>query len=143
MADANEALIRALMARPVMPEEFDRPEPLGQLAPHMRAFGAGVVDPMGLPSWALNKIAPTPGRDWYMRRMQEARDESPIAAGAGSAVLPSLVGLGGLGLTAGEIAGALPLAMQIGTGVGGVRDALFEPAKQRRPQAAYPPNGAY
>jgi hypothetical protein len=138
-----ETLAQLLKGGPIMPEVYDRQEALGPLMPHLRAFGAGVVDPMGIPSWAVNKVAPTPGRDWYMRRMQEARDESPIAAGMGSAVLPGVVGLGGLGLTAAEVASAMPHALGVGSGIGSVREVLSPPPRKQRPQAAYPPGGAY
>ena len=139
---------------PTMPEEFDRPEALGSLTPHLRAFGAGVVDPMGLPSWFMEYLS-RHGRlslnqetaDWYRRRMQEARDESPMAAGLGSAVVPALAGgagLVGLGeLTGAEFLSGLPHALGIGGAMGGMRSALWPPEQKRRPQAAYPPSGAY
>ena len=145
---------RARAARPVMPEEYDAP--LNPVAPHARAFGAGLVDPMGLPSWLLDAYAKrwpehTPmspaTADWYRRRMQEARDESPVAAGVGSSVLPFLLG-GGAARVAGELTTqemlhGLPLFMQMGAAVGGVRDTLFTPPTKKRPQASYPPGGAY
>lgn len=138
-----KALFDRYASRP-MPEEYDQ---IGNpLAPHLRAFGAGVVDPMGLPSWVVNRLAGTPTTDWYQRRMQEARDESPVAAGVGSAVLPSVVGLGGLRaigeLTAREAFQGFPFGLGAGYWAGKGREALAPPKKQR-PQASYPPDGAY
>lgn len=138
-----EPTLAGLLMRPVMPEVYDRAE--SPIAPYMRAFGAGLVDPMGLPSWAYNKLAGTPDADWYMRRMQEARAESPIAAGMGSAVLPA-----GAGLTAARVAGALtPLDLArfpwlAAMGAGGALGGMFAgPQHKQRPQAAYPTGGAY
>lgn len=128
--------------RPIMPEEHDRYSDPPVMS-YARAFGAGLVDPMGLPSWAANALARTPGTDWYKRRMQEARDESPVAAGIGSAVVPSLIGGPLLGGTMSETAAAMPVALQIGGGVGSLRDILAPPPRKQRPQAAYPPGGAY
>jgi hypothetical protein len=138
---------------PVMPEEFDRPESLGLLTPYARAFGAGLVDPMGIPSWLAHKLskAPEDGRmsnsEWYKRTMQDARDESPIAAGVGSSVLPALLGGGvlrGIGeLTARESMEMIPYALQIGGGLGGARGVVSPPETKRRPQARYPTGGAY
>jgi hypothetical protein len=134
-----------LLMRPVMPEEYDRGE--APVMPYARAFGAGLVDPMGLPSWAYNKLAGSQNADWYMRRMQEARNESPFAAGVGSTVLPALLGLGGLRtlgqLTSAEAMGAFPEVMTLGAGVSGVRSAFVDPARKQRPQGSYPPGGAY
>lgn len=146
---------------PIMPEAYDRYE--NPLLPLMRtyggAFGAGVVDPMGVPSWALTQIpekySPVSGAnaDWYKRRMQEARDESPTAAGAGSAVLPALLAgplVGGPLLGAGSTAEAMtvmPPIMGIGAAGGRIKNAIDDmsrhPDRKRRPQAAYPPEGAY
>ena len=56
--------------------------------PYVQAFGAGLIDPSGLPSWAYNQYAGTPASDWYMRRMQELRNESSIAACMGSGIVP-------------------------------------------------------
>jgi hypothetical protein len=141
-------------ARPTMPEAYDAPD--NPLAPHARAFGAGLVDPMGLPSWLLDAYAQrwpqyTPMNpataDWYRRRMQEARDESPVAAGVGSSVLPFLVGGGAARavgeLTTRELLEGLPIFMQFGAAVGGMRDSVFPPPTKKRPQGSYPPSGAY
>jgi hypothetical protein len=144
MADLTLA---ELLKRPVMPEEYDRPAALGSLQPHAEAFGAGVVDPMGVPSWLANKLAGSPNTDWYQRWAQEKRDQSPFAAGVGSTILPALLGLGGLRaagqLTSAEALGAFPEVMALGTGVSGVRSAFVEPSRKQRPQASYPPSGAY
>lgn len=135
----------ALAGPPVMREEYDRLE--SPAMPHARAFGAGVVDPMGLPSWLMNALANTPGTDWYKRRMQEARNESPVAAGVGSTIPLAALGLGGLRvagqLTSAEAMGAFPDVMGIGAGISGLRGAFVEPSQKRRPQAAYPTGGAY
>ncbi len=160
MADANEALIKALMARPVMPEEFDRSAPLGNFQPRAEAFGAGMIDPMGVPSWLANKTIGSPATDWYERWAQEKRDQSPIAAGMGSAVPLAALGAGGLAARAAGTYAAvgarlpastpvslfgtiLPGAMVMGSAGGNIRDELAPPTKKQRPQAAYPPDGAY
>jgi hypothetical protein len=135
------------LMRPVMPEEYDRPATLGSLQPHAEAFGAGLVDPMGIPSWLVNKLAGSPNTDWYQRWAQEKRDQSPFAAGVGSTILPGLLGLGGLRaagqLTSAEALGAFPEVMGLGAGVSGVRNAFVGPARKQRPQGSYPPGGAY
>jgi hypothetical protein len=163
-----------LLMRPVMPEEYDRGgEP--PIMPHARAFGAGVADPMGLPSWLYNRLAgDTINSRWYKDRMQEARDESPMAAGAGSAVLPALLAgplVGGPLLGAGSVGEAMtivPPIIGIGGALGRMKGAMYPSPQQpasdswtpevglenwahnlqmrpraRRPQAGYPPGGAY
>jgi hypothetical protein len=170
MADLTLA---ELLMRPVMPEAYDRDRGEPPVMPHARAFGAGVVDPMGWPSGIYNMLAgETINSRWYKDRMQEARNESPVAAGVGSTILPALLGLGGLRaagqLTSAEALGAFPELMTLGASVSGVKNAIFPspsaPAsdswhpevgidnwahnllmrsRARRPQAAYPPGGAY
>ncbi len=138
----SDELIKALMARPVMPEEFDKPEALGPATPHLRAFGAGLIDPAGIPSWIANLVAHGPKTDWYERRMKEARDESPTAAGLGSAVLPTLIGGPLLGGTAAETMQLLPHSLAMGGSAGSLKD-LVAPVRNKRPQGSYPPGGAY
>jgi len=136
-----------------MPEEYDIQEPAG--LPHMRAFGAGAADPMGIPTWVLDQLAqrgysgPIKPElaDWLKRRAQEMRNESPIAAGMGSGLGYGL-GLGGLAKATGELGAreviqGIPLWMQLGGAVGGLRDSLFGPLTPPRPQGRYPPSGAY
>jgi hypothetical protein len=136
-----------LLQRPVMPEEYDRTAPLGPLQPHAEAFGAGVIDPMGIPSWAANKLMNSPNADWYQRWAQEKRDQSPVAAGMGSSVLPGILGLGalrGVGeLTTREALQGFPFATQLGLVLGGARNSVSPPPQRQRPQGAYPPGGAY
>jgi hypothetical protein len=154
MADLTLA---ELLMRPVMPEEYDTKEPEG--LPYLRAFGAGVVDPMGIPSWAYNKLSGSPNSDWYTRRMQEARDESPILAGMGSAVPMAPLGVGYMaarnaltlpfsysaapGAALRSIGELLGPSMLFGGAMGQLREELSPPPRPQRPQGAYPPGGAY
>lgn len=154
MADPTLADI---LMRPVMPEEYDRPSQLGSMQPYAEAFGAGLVDPMGVPSWVYNKLAGSPNSDWYKRWMQEKRDQSPVAAGMGSAVPLAVGGMGVAGLraaaqfpgyvTPGMIARdtgrMLGPAMAMGGALGNASDLLSPSLRRTRPQAAYPPGGAY
>ena len=142
---------------PIMPETYDRVRgelrDENPLAPHAAAFGAGLIDPMGLAGYAGRGVAsvkpewldPIKAR-WFADYMQEQRNRSPIAAGVGSSVLPFMLGGGvarGVGeLTTREFFEGLPLFMQLGAGVGGLKGSVF-PTQKQRPQAAYPPDGAY
>jgi len=153
MADVP-TLAEILMRRPpVMPEEFDRPEALGRLTPHAEAFGAGAIDPMGLLSRLINKLVQSPSTDWYERWTKEKRDQSPVAAGAGSGLTMGLLTSGTAGplLGAGSLAEALSVVPPIigigaagGKAVSGLADLgiLNSPPIRQRPQAAYPPGGA-
>jgi hypothetical protein len=149
MADLTLAdiLMERNALNPVMREAYDRPAPLGAAQRHVEAFGAGFVDPMGVPSWLANKLIGSPNTDWYERWAQEKRNRSPFAAGVGSTVLPALLGLGGLRaagqLTSAEALGASPELAALGISVSGVRSAFVDPAREQRPQAAYPREDAY
>jgi hypothetical protein len=148
-------ILQERVRKPVMPEAYDRRR--GELIdptvidarPYARAFGAGLIDPMGVPSWLAHQAIGSPKTDWYQRRMQELRDESPVMAGAGSAVLPALLAgplVGGPLLGAGSATEALtvmPPIMGIGSALGKMRHHIWEPQSQQRPQAAYPTDGAY
>lgn len=152
------------------PEQYDRTTPFEKnVAPYLRAFAAGAIDPAGLPSTVLNMILKADPKsealrpqdreaylksvermraiaDWYARRMQEFRDESPAASGAGSAVLPALIAgplVGGPVLGAGSVREAMtvvPPIMGIGGAFGKVNSVLSRTTKQR-PQARYPTGG--
>lgn len=144
--EQNTTLAQLLMRQPpVMPEEYDTPEALGSLTPHLRALGAGFVDPAGVPSALVNALAGTPGTDWYSRRMQELRDESPMAAGMGSALIPGVGAGRAIGGTLKEILDPkFLLALMLLGGQGGqARSQVVGPLTRPRPQGAYPPGGAY
>jgi hypothetical protein len=154
MADqmADQALIDILMERnalnPVMREQYDRMAPLGPAQPHAEAFGAGLIDPARIPSRLLNKLWGSPNTDWYERWSAEKQRRSPVAAGAGSAVLPTLIGGPLLGGSAGEVAGLAGATLPLGASGGllemQIRDLLGSlPERERRPQAAYPREDAY
>jgi len=83
------------------------------ITPHLRAFGAGAVDPFGFPSrlmrlyadnapTALSPISQEDAKA-YRQTMRNARDESPIMGGAGSgaALLYPLSRLLGWGVASG------------------------------------------
>ena len=111
------------------------------IRPYAEAFGAGAIDPAGLPSWLVNGLIRSPATDWYERRMTEARRQSPIAAGIGSSLIPG-VGIGVAGrATAGEIAGMMPYASQFGGSLGALYDLILRTKEPQRPQAAYPGDG--
>lgn len=127
MADRNELLTDEDVAGAVMP--------------YVRAFGAGVVDPLGIPSWGLQQLAQrvpsispmTPETaDWYARTMREARAESPVAAGAGTMILP----WGGMGLagrmTAREMMEGLPLFAALGGNLGYLSRLRNEPLPESK-----------
>ena len=98
---------------------------------HLRAFGAGLADPMGAPSWALNKwtqnlpamspVSPSTA-EWYEKLMADARAESPIAAGAGSALIPGMGGLKLAHTTGRELMRGIPILMTMGGYAGGLID---------------------
>ena len=147
MAD-NAPTLANVLAGPVMPEEYDRFE--NPVLPHARAFGAGFVDPAGIPSWLLNVLArnapsyspvTSETADWYQRRMQEARDESPMAAGIGSTLLPGWWWGARGGMNAKELLQATPLLIAGGGAAGNLREGLSPPPRQQRPQARYPTGG--
>ena len=147
----SDALVNALVGRPAMVQEY---EMVVDPAAYARAFGAGLVDPAGVPSWALNALAGAlpalspvspESAAWYKRRMQEMRDESPVMAGVGSAVLPSLFGVGGVaaalrasspslqgGRFAKEVLETLPYGLGIGAALGKVRGVLDPPPPKSR-----------
>lgn len=91
----------------------------GGVAPHVRAFGAGLVDPFGIPSRLMRlyadnaptALSPVSQEDAkaYRQTMRNARDESPLMGGAGSgaALLYPLARLAGWGAASGApLAGA-------------------------------------
>jgi hypothetical protein len=127
------------------PEAYQPESP--SLRPYAEAFGAGLIDPAGIPSWLANWIMRKPLTDWYKRRMQEARDQSPMLAGAGSAAIPALLAgplVGGPLLGAGSTAEAMnivPPIMGIGSALGKMSHHWYEPPSRQRPQAAYPGGG--
>jgi hypothetical protein len=148
----DPTLVDILMERnalnPVMREQYDRMVPLGPAQPHAEAFGAGLIDPARIPSRLLNKLWGSPNTDWYERWSEEKQRRSPVAAGAGSVVLPTLIGGPLLGGSAGEVAGILGPAVGLGAGGGlleyQIKDLIGSlPERERRPQAAYPREDAY
>lgn len=133
-------------SKPVMPEEYDRVEPPG-LAP-LRAFGAGLIDPYGIPSWLAEKLGlgGRPGMPEYARRrLQELKSESPRAAGMGAAIPTALVGGTLAGGTLREVLNPNLLLPAIGVGasVAPIAEDFGAYKRSPRAQGSYPPSGAY
>ena len=100
----------------------------GEMLRHARAFGAGLVDPMGLSGYAARGVShlapqmlsPEAARS-FSDRMSGYRDESPVAAGMASTLIPGMGALRLAGATAQGLRRAAPLLM----GVGGSGGALY------------------
>ena len=142
-----DELIRNKLAGPTMPEAYDIQEPAG--LKYMRAFGAGLVDPLpfGLTEMAMNALAERgylpPNSDLYARRLREMQAEAPITAGAASALVPGM-GMGKLyGMTAKELLQGIGPLMGLGGSLQNVREAISDTPQPQRPQARYPTGGAY
>jgi hypothetical protein len=124
--------------RPVMPERYDRGEPMG--LPIMRAFGAGAVDPFGLTKKGLGAF----GYDHQARRLQEMQAESPMASEIGGLMLPGVGGLKAAGLTLGEVGAASANLLPMGYGIHEFKDIFgANPRPAPRAQGSYPTGGAY
>ena len=142
-------IARNKLAGPVMPEAYDIQEPAG--LKYMRAFGAGLVDPLpfGLTEMAMNALAQQgylpANSDLYACRLREMQAEAPITAGASSALIPGIgiARLGGASLKEAMNPAMLAGMMQVGGGLAAVKDILLEPGPPKRPQGRYPTGGAY
>jgi len=144
----------ALAGPPIMPETYDRQNEAAGL-PYLRAFGAGLVDPLpfGLTEYMANRLSQSghlpPNADLQARRLREMQNEAPFTAGTSAALIPSGVGLGVLRaigqLTTREALDPKTwLALtQMGGGLSDLSAAIRDAPAQKRPQAAYPPGGAY
>lgn len=156
---AEPTLADVLMERnalnPVMREAFDPPK--NALAGMAMAGAAGAVSPFGASEHVLRGLGHLLGGDSSRRgikareiadRLYEMRQEYPAIAGATSGmVLVPLGGAAALGRNVlypaniAELAKAMPFASGIGTGVANIGDIGSRP--RQRPQASYPPGGAY
>ena len=146
MADNDRNYLRE-HAKPVMPEAYDMQEPAG--LPYLRAFGAGLVDPLpfGMTEAAARALAERgylpPNADLKARRLREMQAEAPITSGAASALIPGL-GMGKVyGLTGMELLRGIGPLMGFGGSLQNVREAISDTPQPKRTQGRYPPGGAY
>jgi hypothetical protein len=123
---------------PVLPETYDWQRE-GMIMPHLRAFGAGAVDPFGLTKLGLGAF----GYGHQARRLQEMQAESPAMSELAGVVTPGMGYAKAAGLTLKELGGALPYLMSMGAGWGGIRQELAPVREAPRAQGSYPPKGAY
>ena len=141
----NPTMADLLLGRkPVMPEEYDRQDmPLQQyLWPAAKAFGSGLVDPMGMTGMALGAA----GYDHQARRLKEMRAENPVAAGMGSMLAPGLGVMKAGGMTVRELMNLPGIASLMGAGgyLGDIANKDFDMMRPApRAQGSYPPEGAY
>ena len=147
LADILASGQQSRQSKPVMPEAYDMREPAG--LPYMRAFGAGLVDPLpfGLTEMAAKALSEwgllPPNTDLKARRLREMQAEAPITAGAASALIPGM-GMGKLyGLTAKELLQGIGPLIGLGGSLQNVREAISDTTQPQRPQARYPTGGAY
>src|SRR5262245_12537714 len=145
-------------SKPVMPEAYDYHDP-DQLSPLAKSLGAGFVSPFGLSEHAMRLGAGYfPSQEIRLRhwadRLNELRSDNPTIAGIGSGISALVLansigrGLGALspaygGFTLRELLQAAPNAASVGGAIGNLGELLMPTKKPPRPQAAYPPGGAF